>query len=341
MPPSPRQPCRSTPLSALLELKHVHRRFEGRRPSLFGPRSQVQAVSDVSLSVEPGQTLGLVGESGCGKSTLARLATGLLAPSEGTVWFDGIETNNRNARERRKLARQSQLIVQDTSSALNPRLQIGSQVAEMLEIHGVGTPQERVDGSVAALKAVGLDQSYYTRYPHQLSGGQLQRAVIARALVLRPQLVVCDEPVSSLDVSVRAQVINLLTDLRDEFRLTYLFVSHDLSVVKHISDTVAVMYLGEIVEKAPRGELFESPHHPYTRALLDAIPVPDPRVKREHFKLAGDPPSPLNPPAGCRFHTRCPLAMEICSRVHPRTRSIGPAHAVACHLGDESGPQAS
>src|SRR3989440_11318890 len=289
-----------------------------------------RAVDGVSFEILSGETLGLVGESGCGKSTTGRCLLRLIEPTHGDIEFEGRDVTAMGKRELRELRREMQIIFQDPNASLNPRMKIGDIIAEPLVIHGIGDKTERRERVAWLLGKVGLDADYMKRYSHEFSGGQLQRIGVARALALNPKLIVADEPVSALDVSVQAQVVNLLQDLQKEFNLTYLFISHGLAVVEHISDRVAVMYLGRIVEVASAEELYANPLHPYTRALLSAIPVPDPTRKRERIVLQGDVPTPINPPAGCRFHTRCPEAIPECSRIDPDLREVAPGHTVAC-----------
>ena len=317
----------------LLEARDLSRGFALARAWPWGARQRVRAVDGVSFDLHAGETLGLVGESGCGKSTTGRLVLDLISPDGGEVRIGGAPLRGLSPSARKALRREAQIIFQDPASALNLRLPIGAQIREPLDIHDVGAPGTRDDEASRMLQAVGLPADMATRYPHELSGGQQQRVVIARALILRPKLVVCDEPVSALDVSVQAQVVNLLKDLQEEFGVAYLFISHALSVVRHISDRVAVMYLGRIVETAPRDALFDAPRHPYTRALISAIPVPDPRLRRERIMLAGDPPSAIAPPPGCRFHTRCPFAVAQCKDAVPLLSAVDgdAAHQVACH----------
>ena len=318
-------------IPAVLAAEGLVRHFRKPKKTPFSQRQVVRAVDDVSFFIRPGETLGLVGESGCGKSTTGRMVIGIDQPTRGKVLFNGLDLASQNKQQLRDLRRDIQMIFQNPLSALDPRLPIGRQVREPLDIHGIGTPTERRDTVERMLKAVGIGLEMEARFPHELSGGQAQRAVIARALVLEPRLLVCDEPVSALDVSVQAQVVALLADLQKELGISYLFISHDLKVVKHLSHRIAVMYLGQIVEEGPCDAVFAKPRHPYTRALISAIPIPDPAAKRQRILLAGDPPSPLNPPKGCRFHTRCPIATEICSREQPPTRDLQGGIRAVCH----------
>jgi peptide/nickel transport system ATP-binding protein len=297
----------------------------------------VKAVDDVSLSIQKGETLGLVGESGCGKSTFGRAIMRLEEPTSGEVWYDGDNILTYDAQQIRALRKKMQIIFQDPFSSLNPRKPVASIVGEPLLIHGMKNRQEREARVMELLQVVGLSKEHMRRYPHMFSGGQRQRIGVARALALNPDLVVCDEAVSALDVSIQAQVLNLLKDLQDEFDLTYLFISHDLHVVEHISDRVAVMYLGKIVEVADSKVVYKTPLHPYTQALLSASPMPDPEAKRKRILLKGDVPSPINPPSGCRFHTRCPYAQDICSKTEPPLKETHPGHEAACHFAGSVG----
>jgi len=314
----------------LIQVKNLKKFFPVRGGLLQRVVDWVQAVDDVSFSIREGETVGLVGESGCGKTTVGRTMLRLIEPTEGQVIFDGVEVFNLRGNDLKRIRRDMQIIFQDPYASLDPRTPIGDSVAEGLKIHGIGNSQERHEVVIEMLRKVGLEEYHARRYPHEFSGGQRQRIGIARALALQPKFIVADEPVSALDVSIQSQVLNILRDLQKEFGLTYLFIAHNLSVVEHISDRVAVMYLGKIVEMASRDELFRNPLHPYTQALMSAIPIPDPRLMRERIILEGDVPSPLNPPSGCRFHPRCPVAINHCAVQEPPFIEVSPDHWVAC-----------
>jgi peptide/nickel transport system ATP-binding protein/oligopeptide transport system ATP-binding protein len=304
--------------------------FPVRGGVLQKTRAYVKAVDGVSFMVKPGETLGLVGESGCGKTTVGRSILRLTSTTSGEVFYDGRDVLKAKSHELHALRRNMQIIFQDPFSSLDPRLQIAESVGLPLYVHGMKNVKLRQEIVASMLERVGLESYHMKHYPHELSGGQLQRVGIARALTLNPKFIVCDEPVSALDVSIQAQILNLLCDLQDEFGLTYLFIAHNLSVVKHFSDRVAVMYLGKIVEMADRNELYENHMHPYTKALMSAIPIPNPTRRRERIILTGDVPSPLRPPSGCRFHTRCPLAKEQCREQEPEYKEVNTGHWVAC-----------
>jgi len=297
--------------------------------------ANVKAVDNVSFTIKEGETLGLVGESGCGKTTVGHTMLGLIPYTSGQVMYDGVSVFDLDRDEMKKYRQKMQIVFQDPYSSLDPRLPIGDSISEGLNIHHIGSKQERFERVLQSLKDVGLEDYHAMRYPHEFSGGQRQRIGIARALVMNPKFIVLDEPVSALDVSIQAQVLNILRSLQRKFGLTYLFVAHNLAVVEHISDRVAVMYLGKIVELASREELFNHPMHPYTKALMSAIPVPDPDIRRERVILSGDVPSPLNPPSGCRFHPRCPIARPDCAEVDPTLDELRPDHFVACRYASE------
>ena len=320
----------------LLEVKDLVKYFPVQQGVLASRLSKkVRAVDGISFSVRRGETLWLVGESGSGKSTAGRAIMRLLQATSGSVTFEGIDVLKLRGRALKDFRRNVQIIFQDPYASLNPRMTIGEIVTEPLKIHRIGTGREQIKQAKDLLDIVGLNPEHINRYPHEFSGGQRQRIGIARALALRPKLIVADEPVSALDVSIQAQVLNLLDQLQDEFDLTYLFIAHDLSVVQHISDEIAVMYLGKIFEVADWNMLYKEPYHPYTQSLLSAVPVPDPKLQRtrERILLEGDPPSPIDPPSGCRFHTRCPIAQfPICAEQEPELREVAPGHVAACHF---------
>ncbi len=326
-----------TPADAevLLKVRDLKKHFPVKGGLLRRTVAVVKAVDGVSFSLRRGETLGLVGESGCGKTTVGRTILRLEKSTAGEVWFEGRELMKLPSSQLKGLRRDMQIIFQDPYSSLDPRIQVGESIAEGLLIHGIGSQREREERVRAALQRVGLHPSSMQRFPHQFSGGQRQRIGIARALVMNPKLIIADEPVSALDVSVQSQVLNLMRELQHELGLTYLFIAHNLSVVEHISDRVAVMYLGKIVELADRKQLFSVSRHPYSKALISAIPVADPKIRRQRIILEGDVPSPLNPPSGCRFHPRCWMAQEICRTVEPPLEEKVPGHWSACHFADE------
>jgi len=317
----------------LLSVRNLRKEFPIRKGVFARQVGAVKAVNDVSFDVARGETLGVVGESGCGKTTTGRAILRLIEPTSGEVRFEGRDVRSMGTAELRALRREMQIIFQDPWGSLNPRMRIGTIVREPLDIHKVGANRAERNAMVdRLLERVGLDPSMRDRYPHEISGGQRQRIGVARAIALRPKLIVADEPVSALDVSVQAQVINLMVDLQAEYGCAYLFIAHDLALVERIADRVAVMYLGRIVESGPTAELFRNPLHPYTKALLQAIPVPEPGRPRERAILEGEIPSPTDPPPGCRFHTRCPVAIDVCRRDDPRLREVVSGRRVACHL---------
>jgi len=318
----------------LVQVKNLIKYFPVKGGLLQRTVAQVQAVDNVSFSIKAGETLGMVGESGCGKTTIGRTVLRLVPATSGEVLFEGRDVFKANSKELKALRRDMQIIFQDPFSSLDPRMPVGESIAEGLIVQGMSNGRERNEIVVNTLRKVGLEDYHARRYPHEFSGGQRQRIGIARALALRPKFIVCDEPVSALDVSIQAQVLNILRELQGEFDLTYLFIAHNLSVVEHISDRVAVMYLGKMVELADREALYREPLHPYTKALMSAIPMPDPTVKRERLALKGETPSPLNPPSGCRFHPRCPVAIDKCSKEEPVFREARPGHWVACWVAE-------
>ncbi|SHI88090.1 oligopeptide transport system ATP-binding protein [Geosporobacter subterraneus DSM 17957] len=318
----------------LLEVKNLKKYFPVRKGFFGGETQYVKAVDDVSFHIRKGETLGLVGESGCGKSTTGRTIIRLYDPTAGEIIFNGAEIGMMKEKEMLPFRKRIQMIFQDPYASLNARMTVGDIIGEPLEIHGLATEKEKMEIVHDLLKKVGLAPDHAVRYPHEFSGGQRQRIGIARALAVRPEFIICDEPISALDVSIQAQVVNMLEDLQSEMGLTYLFIAHDLSMVRHISNRVGVMYLGKLVEVADRNELYEHPAHPYTQALLTAIPIPDPDIAKakKRIILDGDVPSPLNPPSGCRFRTRCKYAMPKCAEAEPEMKDIGSGHMAACHL---------
>lgn len=319
----------------ILEVSHLKKYFPIKGGFFGGVTGSVKAVDDVSFSIKRGTTMGLVGESGCGKSTTGRTILRLIEKTDGMVLFNGKDVNALDKKEMRSMRTKMQIIFQDPYSSLSPRLPIGEIIGEAVREHGL-VPKDEFDAYVTrVMKDCGLQEYHKDRYPHEFSGGQRQRICIARALALNPEFIVCDEPVSALDVSIQAQIINLLRDLQRTRNLTYLFISHDLSVVEHISDTIGVMYLGGLVETGLTEDIFSNPLHPYTKALFSAIPMPDPDIKKERILLEGDIPSPANPPSGCKFHTRCKECMGICEKEDPKPRDMGNGHVVKCHLYDE------
>lgn len=316
----------------LLQVRNLKKYFPLRSGVFSRTHGYVRAVDGVSFEIGRRRTLGLVGESGCGKTTLARALVRLWEPTSGEVVFDGVSIRDLNTREMRRIRRNMQIIFQDPFSSLNPRMTVGAIVGEPLAIHGVAKRRERLDIVRGLLEKVGLSGGHVNSYPHEFSGGQRQRICIARAIALSPKLIVCDEPVSALDVSIQSQILNLLRDLQDDYGLSYLFISHDLRVVEHMSDEIAVMYLGRIVEMAGGDAIYENPLHPYTRALFSAVPVPDPSSRRKVIVLGGDVPSPISPPPGCHFHPRCPEKMGVCEQKYPPLKDAGGGHEVACFL---------
>jgi oligopeptide/dipeptide ABC transporter ATP-binding protein len=316
----------------LLVVQDLVKYFPVRSGLLQRVVAWVKAVDKVNFTVKKGETLGLVGESGCGKTTVGRTILRLIPATDGKVYFEGKDVFGLGKEEMKALRRDMQIIFQDPYSSLDPRMPVGESIGEGLMVHGIGSKKERSEIVMDVLNRVGLRQDHARRYPHEFSGGQRQRIGIARALALRPKLIICDEPVSALDVSVQAQVLNILQDLQGELALTYVFIAHDLSVVEHISDRVAVMYVGRLAELAERETLYRNPLHPYSQALISAIPVPNPKVRKKRILLKGDVPSPLDPPSGCRFHTRCPIAVDVCSLEEPVFREAEAGHWVACHL---------
>jgi oligopeptide transport system ATP-binding protein len=331
---APAAPAASAAGQPLLRVKNLVKHFPIRGGLLQRVVDKVHAVDGVSFDLAKGETLGVVGESGCGKSTTGRCVLRLIEPTSGEVWFEGQNVTALGKEPLRALARDMQIIFQDPYASLNPRMTVGAIVGEGLVIHRLANNTGEIEDRVAQLlQTVGLSKDHMRRYPHEFSGGQRQRIGIARALAVQPKMIVCDEAVSALDVSIQAQVINLLEDLQEQFGLTYIFIAHDLSVVEHISDRVAVMYLGRVVEIAPANKLYTQPLHPYTEALLSAVPIPDPTVKRKRIMLQGDVPSPIKPPAGCHFHTRCPIAQKgLCDVQRPELKRSSEGHEVACHL---------
>ena len=316
---------------AILEVRHLKKHFVLKKTLLGKPLSTLKAVDDVSFTIKPGETLGIVGESGCGKTTMGRTVLKLHQPTDGQIFFEGVDIADYTSKQMRGLRTKMQIVFQDPYSSLPPRSTVGGILSEAVRVHNIVPPDQVKDYVLKIMDQCGLRDYYYERYPHEFSGGQRQRICIARALVVQPKLVICDEPVSALDVSIQAQIINLLKKIQKEQGLTYLFISHDLSVVKYISDKIGVMYLGSMVEFGNKDDIFNNPMHPYTHALFSAVPNPDPNEKSKRVVLKGDIPSPANPPMGCKFHTRCPKAMEICKHVAPKYKEYGEGHFVACH----------
>lgn len=321
-------------MDKLMEIKHLKKYFPVASSKFFQKANYVQAVDDVTFDIYKGETLGIVGESGCGKSTMGRLLVTLLDSTSGEILFEGKEINSIRKNNRKDISKNIQIIFQDPYASLNPRMTIGDIIREPMKINGIASGEELEKRLDLLLEQVGLASYHKDRYPHEFSGGQRQRVGIARAISVNPKLIVCDEAVSALDVSIQAQILNLLDDLQKELGFTYLFIAHGLNVVKHISDRVGVMYLGKLVEIADVDKLYNSPMHPYTQALLSAIPIPNPEKKKERVILTGDVPSPINPPSGCRFHTRCPKCMDICKQSEPPLVELESGHKIACHLYD-------